>query len=86
MSKKIPEPNWDAVKKLMDDMDKHLKGNLVEVVRCRDCKYRIVNEHYGEKGYMRIKAMCKFESDIFELGRRAEEDDWFCADGERNDT
>lgn len=49
MRKKIPEPNWDAVQRLMDDMDKHLKGNLVEVVRCRDCRYfAIVNQPYDQ--------------------------------------
>ena len=57
-----------------------------EVVRCKDCKYRIVNEHYGEKGYMKIEAMCELDTgDPFELGRDAWEDDWFCADGERKE-
>lgn len=54
------------------------------VIRCKDCKHRIVNEHYGEKGYMDLKAMCDLDTDdIFQLGRNAENDDWFCADGER---
>ena len=53
------------------------------VVLCRDCKHRIVNEHYGEKGYMKLKAMCELDTgDIFEFGRNAWGDDWFCADGE----
>lgn len=57
-----------------------------ELVRCRDCKHRVVNEHYGKKGYMDLKAYCKLDTgDIFELGRNAENDDWFCADGERKD-
>lgn len=61
-------------------------ADVVEVVRCKDCKHRIVNEHYGEKGYMKLKAMCELDSgDPFELGRYAEEDDWFCADGERKE-
>ena len=61
-------------------------GELTEVVRCKDCKYRRVNEHYGEKGYMKLKAMCDLDTgDPFELGRYAENDDWYCADGERRE-
>ena len=61
-------------------------ADAVAVVRCRECKYRIVNEHFGEKGYMGLKAMCELDTgDPFELGRNAEDDDWFCADGERKD-
>ena len=57
-----------------------------ELVRCKDCKHRIMNEHYGEKGYSKLKAMCELDAgDIFELARYAEIDDWFCADGERKD-
>lgn len=57
-----------------------------QIIRCKDCKYRIVNEHYGEKGYMDLKAMCDLDTgDPFELGRNAEDDDWFCADAERKE-
>jgi hypothetical protein len=60
--------------------------DLVYVVRCKDCKHRIMNEHYGKKGYLKIKAMCECDTgDPFELGRCAEDDDWFCGDGERKD-
>ena len=55
-----------------------------ELVRCKDCKHRIINEHYGEKGYMNLKAMCELDTgDIFQLGRHAEDDEWYCADAER---
>lgn len=58
--------------------------DTVPVVRCKDCKHRIVNEHYGENGYIKLKAYCKLDTgDIFSLGRCAEDDDWFCSDGER---
>ena len=58
--------------------------DAVPVVRCKDCKRRIVNEHYGEKGYIKLKAYCELDTgDIFSLGRCAEDDNWFCADGER---
>lgn len=63
-----------------------LETNVVEVVKCKDCKHRIVNEHYGEKGYMKLKAICdKDTGDPFELGRNAEDDEWFCADAERRE-
>lgn len=59
-------------------------ADTVEVVRCRDCKHRIVNEHYGERGYLNLKAECEWDTgDPFGLGRNAEDDEWFCADGER---
>lgn len=57
-----------------------------EIIRCKDCKYRKVNEHYGEKGYMNLKAICELDTgDIFQLGRQAEKDDWFCADAKRKE-
>lgn len=60
--------------------------NMVAVVRCKDCKHRILNENYGKRGYMKLKAMCDLDTgDPFALGRNAEDDDWFCADGERKD-
>ena len=57
-----------------------------EVIRCKDCKYRIVNKHYGEPGYYSLKAMCELDTgDMFQLGKGAEDDDWFCADAERRE-
>ena len=75
MRKKIPEPNWDAVKKLMDDMDKHLKGNIVEVVRCKDCRW-------WERDYQP-----RYHSDERPCNRvgMGTPPDWFCADNERRD-
>lgn len=59
---------------------------VAELVRCKDCRHRIVNEHYGEKGYMKLKAMCELDTgDIFQFGRHAEDDEWYCADGERKE-
>lgn len=55
----------------------------MEIVRCKDCKHRIVNKNYGKKESLNIKAMCELDTgDPFELGRNAEDDEWFCADGE----
>ena len=55
-----------------------------EIIKCKNCKHRIINENYGKKGYMNLKAMCDLDSgDPFELSRCAENDEWFCADAER---
>jgi len=55
-----------------------------EIIRCEDCKHRILNENYGKKGYIKIKAMCELDTgDPFELGRDADDDDWYCKDAER---
>ena len=60
--------------------------DAIPVVRCRDCKHRIVNKNFGKKGYFDLEAMCSLDTgDIFELGRNAWDPDWFCADGERRE-
>lgn len=57
------------------------------IVRCKNCKHRIVNKHYGEKGYLDIKAECELDTgDPFALGRNAEDDEWFCADAEAKES
>ena len=78
-----PSTEWKSVEEMIEYAP---AVDAVSVVRCKDCKYRIVNEHYGEKGYMALKAICKEDTgDPFQLGRNAEDDDWYCADGERRD-
>ena len=53
-------------------------ANAVKVVRCKDCRYRYLNEHFG--------FMCNLDSgDPYAASRNAEDDDWFCADGRRKD-
>jgi hypothetical protein len=55
-----------------------------KIIRCKECRHRIVNDHYGEKGYLNIKAYCELDTgDPFELGRDAQKDDWFCADAKK---
>ena len=62
------------------------KCTIVPLVTCKDCKHRIVNKHYGEKGYVKLKATCELDTgNPFELSRCAENDEWFCADAERKD-
>lgn len=73
-------PTWNDAVSLVGSMPSAQQ----EIIRCKDCKHRIVNEHYGQKGYIKLKAMCELDTgDYFELGRNAEDDDWFCADAER---
>lgn len=46
-----------------------------KVVRCKDCKYRDKT------------LVCELDSaDPFEISRNADDDDWFCADGEPKPT
>lgn len=60
----------------------------VKVVRCKDCKHRKGTFHADrrrkEGGYWIY--WCELDTgDPFSLGRNAEDDNWFCADGERRD-
>jgi len=63
-------------------------ADVVQVVRCKECKYRKGAFHTDrrrkEGGYWLY--WCELDTgDPFELGRNAEDDNWFCADGERRD-
>ena len=57
-------------------------NNTEPVVRCKDCKHRMAYKNrYGT-----LIAECDLDTgDEYELGRRAEKDEWFCADGERKE-
>ena len=67
-----------------DGLDYAIAVLEMQTVRCKDCKHRILNKHYGEKGHLQIKAYCDIDpGDLFELGRNVEDDNWFCADAER---
>lgn len=62
--------------------------DAVEVVRCKDCKHR--ESVWHKDGRMKDGGYyyyyCNLDTgDPFELGREAEQDDWFCADGERKE-
>ena len=57
---------------------KKKETNMVEVVRCKDCKY-CVKEPNGEL-YCDILAV-GYEP----LGSKKVNEDWFCADGKRRD-
>ena len=52
----------------------------VPVVRCKDCRHRIMTEYaakYDPEYY------CELDTDdIYELGRKADDPNWFCADGQ----
>lgn len=47
-----------------------------EIIRCKDCKYRYIDEVHGPS--------CELDTgDPYATGRNADEDNWFCADAER---
>ena len=55
----------------------------IEIVRCGECKHRVKNEYCGTYD---PEYYCKLDTDdIDELGRNAEDPNWFCADGERKE-
>ena len=57
-----------------------------ELVRCKDCKHRIVNANPREIRYHYLKAVCELDTwDPVELGRNAWNDEWYCADAERRE-
>ena len=69
---------------LIDIIDRMPSADAVEVIRCKDCKHRILNKHYGEKGHLQIKAYCELDTgNPFDVGRDSGNDNWFCADAER---
>lgn len=57
--------DWEAIK------DYLTKSDIVEVVRCKDCKHR---QQYECDNIMLGGTKCGVT------------DDWFCADGERKET
>ena len=78
------EKLYKRIMQILDERIKPLPSAQPEIIRCKDCRHRIVNDHYGEKGYLKIKGYCELDTgDPFELGRDAQNDDWFCADAER---
>lgn len=61
-----------GVTELFDEViDEH---DLVEVVRCKDCKHRFVD---GENVRFNV---CELNHN------KVQSDDWFCADGERRES
>ena len=71
-------------KKINNDLI--IRQSAIDIIRCKECRYRIVNNQYGEKGHFNLKAYCELDTgDPFVLGRYAENDDWFCADAERRE-
>lgn len=64
-------------RKLIAYVNLEERGELVRVVRCKDCKHRL--ERHG-------KLECIYDTgDPFAQGREADNDKWFCADGEKRE-
>lgn len=65
-------------------LEKQPTINAFEIIRCKECKHRILNPHYGEKGYLQIKAYCELDTgNPFDVSRDSSNDNWFCGDAER---
>ena len=59
-----------------EDAIKALPSAQPEIIRCKDCKYRYIDEVHGPS--------CELDTgDPYATGRNADEDNWFCADAER---
>ena len=66
----------------LDEIKEYLENNdIVEVVRCKDCKYSIENVHSTSPNY---KYFCEKTSAHSHIDYHSE--NWFCADGERKET
>ena len=65
-------------------LEKQPTVNAIEIIKCKDCKHRILNKHYGEKGHLQIKAYCELDTgNPYDVSRDSGNDNWFCADAER---
>lgn len=65
-------------------LEKQPAVDAIEIIKCKDCKHRILNKHYGEKGHLQIKAYCELDTgNPFDVSRDSGNDNWFCADAER---
>lgn len=65
------------------DIDYHFRyapaADVQEVVRCKECKHREYDDFMKEY-------VCDLDAaDPYERSRCAEDDEWFCKDGERKD-
>lgn len=69
----------EKTRKVLNEMiNDYASGNLVKVVRCKDCGFYVVNEltKKYEIDRRRKPSFC-------ELYGRYRKEDWFCADGEK---
>ena len=67
---------WGVEWELATAMLKDLPSAQPEIIRCKDCKYRYIDEVHGPS--------CELDTgDPYATGRNADEDNWFCADAER---
>lgn len=66
---------------IIDRIDEQPTADVVEVVRCKDCKHRKKNTHYT------IPLIDRVESGVFCLhNMRHEDNNGFCSYGEKADT
>lgn len=51
-----------------------------ELIRCKNCKYRL---HLQETSCRPEQYLCRLDERTFYPSRKANNPEWFCADGER---
>lgn len=70
----------------VEDLVEYLKkdGTLVEVVRCKECKYKPHWDEKTESAVFPIPDCCPCECDDY-FYSWVPNDDWFCADGKRKE-
>lgn len=70
--------NWDDIK------DRMAKGNIVEVVRCKDCKHKPKGTG-ANHDLVFPDNVCPCQNPEDGWYSWKPNDDWFCADGERKE-
>ena len=66
-----------------DEIDAMPSADVVEVVRCKDCKHR---PYLDEDGFIEPEnSICPCINEDDDDYSWLPEDDWFCADGERRE-
>lgn len=82
----VPE---ELVKKSIDEkVEKSIKDDpdTVKVVRCKDCKHRKARDYKVNDIVIERDIFCEMDGSILNMyGRNANDNNWFCADGERSE-
>lgn len=72
----------DGVQWLLEYIDALPSADVIEVVRCKDCKHRPTGEERDDLEFPDDKCPCKCEDYWYSW---KPSDNWFCGNGERKD-
>ena len=76
----IDSPTEDVFNDFIRDVQMLPTIDAVEIVRCKDCKYRL---HLQATSCHPEQYLCRLDDRTFYPSRKANNPEWFCADGER---